>query len=439
MMLNSKRRTMAAMAGVVVGSLALTACGGGDGGGGGGDAGTLTFLVDNSTDTVAQAESLAEAFTEQNPDISVEIETRPGGSEGDNIVKTRLSTGDMTDLFMYNSGSLFQALNPTQTMVPVEDADWVGSLAEDYAQSVTADDQVYGAPWGSFMAGAMLYHRPTYEELDLEVPKTWDQFMENNAAIEEAGKVPVIESFGETWTSQLFVLGNHHNVAAEEPDFAEDYTAGKAKYADTPAAVRGFEYLQEVYEAGYMNEDFASAKLDDGLRMVAEGEGVHYPILSATIASVAANNPDQVDDVGLMAIPGDDESTYGLTVWAPHSVYIPATTEGDKLEAARKFQAFVASPEGCEAFSAAASPTGPYAVEGCDLPEDVPQVVKDMQTYLDEGKTTLALEFLSPVKGPALEQITVEVGSGIRAAQDGAALYDEDAKKQALQLGLEGW
>ena len=62
-----------------------------------------------------------------------------------------------------------------------------------------------------------------------------------------------------------------------------------------------------------------------------------------------------------------------------------------------------------------------------------------MQTYFDEDKQSPALEFLSPVKGPNLEQITVEIGSGIRAATDGAALYDEDVEKQAQQLGLEGW
>ena len=39
----------------------------------------------------------------------------------------------------------------------------------------------------------------------------------------------------------------------------------------------------------------------------------------------------------------------------------------------------------------------------------------------------------------SLEQITVEVGSGIRAPADAAALYDDDVKKQAQQLGLPGW
>lgn len=73
------------------------------------------------------------------------------------------------------------------------------------------------------------------------------------------------------------------------------------------------------------------------------------------------------------------------------------------------------------------------------MPDDVPGMVKDLQAYTDAGNSSPALEFLSPVKGPALEQITVEVGSGIRSAADGAALYDEDVKKQAEQLGLPGW
>ena len=65
--------------------------------------------------------------------------------------------------------------------------------------------------------------------------------------------------------------------------------------------------------------------------------------------------------------------------------------------------------------------------------------VKDIQAYIDAGTSAPALEFLSPVKGPALEQITVAVGSGLNTAEEGAALYDQDVEKQAQQLGLPGW
>ncbi len=123
----------------------------------------------------------------------------------------------------------------------------------------------------------------------------------------------------------------------------------------------------------------------------------------------------------------------------PGGVYVPKTTEGDKLEAVKKFLEFVTTPEGCDIQAETGAPQGPFVVEGCELPDDVPAMVSDQQPYFDEGKTNLALEFLSPIKGPALEQILVAVGSGITPAKEGAAQYDEDVKKQAQQLGLEGW
>jgi len=198
-----------------------------------------------------------------------------------------------------------------------------------------------------------------------------------------------------------------------------------------------FEHLQQVNELGLLNEDFASATYDDGVRMVATGEAAHYPMLTFATGVLLNNHPDNLNDVGSFPIPGDD--TFGLTVWAPAGIYIPNTTEGDKLEAAKGFLDFVVSSEGCDIMTEAAGVNGPHVIEGCELPDDTPQLVKDMQPFFDSGDTALALEFLSPVKGPALEQITVEVGSGIRPAEDGAALYDEDVKKQAQQLGLEGW
>ena len=128
-----------------------------------------------------------------------------------------------------------------------------------------------------------------------------------------------------------------------------------------------------------------------------------------------------------------------MTLWVPSGLYIPNGVEGAKLEAAHAFQAFLASPAGCEAQVGAAPVGGPFAVTTCELPADVLPLVEDVASYVDSAAVTPALEFLSPIKGPALEQITVEVGSGIRDAPAGAELYDEDVEKQAQQLGLEGW
>ena len=78
-------------------------------------------------------------------------------------------------------------------------------------------------------------------------------------------------------------------------------------------------------------------------------------------------------------------------------------------------------------------------IKGSTLPDDVPAAIKDIQPYIDGGNNLPALEFLSPVKGPSLEQITVATGSGLTDPEEAAKQYDQDVAKQAKQLGLPGW
>ena len=424
--------TMAAAAAV-----ALVAC---SAGGGGSDDGNveITLLVQTGGTGPAWGEALIEAFNEEHPEITVTLNSQPGGTEGDNLVKTKLSTGTMEDVFTYNTGSLLQAIDPDQNLVPLGDEEWASTLIEPFVPVVSTENGLYGAPSGTSQAGGILYNIPLYEELGLEVPTSWEEFMANNDAIKAAGKTAIIQTYGDTWTSQLFVLGDFGNVTAQDPDWATEYTAGNRKYVEQPG-LQSFLNQQEAYEGGYFNEDFASALFDDGLRMVSTGEGAHYPILTGGVSTIAQNYADNIDDVGFFPLPAQDAADTRATIWLPNAVYIPSTTEGEELEAAKLLVAFVNSPEGCRLQIELNVPAGPFATSLCELPSDVPQATQDLQTWVDDGLANPALEFVSPIKGPNLENITVQVGSGISTAEEGAALYDEDVIKQAQQLGLEGW
>lgn len=436
---------LAVIAGLATGALALTACAPGSlgttsSGSAAGSAAsvTITYLVDNSDQSVKPAETLVEAFNAANPGITVKLDTRAQGTDGDNVVKTRLATGDMAEVFAYNSGSLMAALDPAKNLVPLTGEPFMANVQDAFKQSVTSGNEVYGAPVGGATGGGILYNKLVYADLGLEVPKTWADFMANNAKIKDAGIDPVIQTYGDTWTSQLFVLADFANVTAIQPDWADKYTANQAKYVDEPA-LTSFKRLEEVHKAGYLNKDFASAKNAQGLQKLVDGTGAHYPMLTFVIGAYSALSDTAAEDIGFFAQPGDDAARYTLTSWSPGGAYIPTTATGDKLEAAKKFVAFIASTEGCDAMTKGLTPSGPYMIEGCTLPEGLPAAVNDLQQFYTDGNVSPALEFLSPIKGPNLEKITVEVGSGITSAVDGARRYDEDVKKQAQQLGLEGW
>ena len=59
---------------------------------------TLSLLVDSNPETLAAFTKLSEVFTAAHPDITFDIETRPGGAEGDNIVKTLLDLANQANV-----------------------------------------------------------------------------------------------------------------------------------------------------------------------------------------------------------------------------------------------------------------------------------------------------------------------------------------------------
>jgi raffinose/stachyose/melibiose transport system substrate-binding protein len=395
-------------------------------------------LTDNSDPSVKTANALAKAFNATNQGVTLNVDTRPQGTDGDNAVKTKLATGDMEDVFFYNSGALLQALDPAKNLVPLGDEPFMKNVDQSWSPVVTQNGKVYGAPLGTAMAGGFLYNVSVYKQLNLSVPTTWDQFMANSAKIKAAGIAPVIQSYGDTWTSQLLVLADYHNVAAQNPNWATLYTQNKEKYVDQPA-LTGFQRLQAVHDAGYLNKDFASLKFEQALNELATGKGAQYPILTFALSTLLTDNPGAAQTIGFFAQPGNNAATNGVTTWYPGALYVPTTTTGSKLDAVKKFITWAMTPAGCQAQTDAVTPTGPYLVKGCTLPSGLPKAVNDLQAYFTAGKASPALEFLSPVKGPNLEKITVEVGSGIVNANEGASEYDQDVTAEAQQLGLPGW
>ncbi|MDU5948360.1 MAG: ABC transporter substrate-binding protein, partial [Paenibacillus macerans] len=178
---------------------------------------TISLLTDNTQEQVSAAKAVIAAFQAKYPYITVEHETRPGGSEGDNLVKTRIATGDLNDVIFYNSGSLLQSLAPEKNFADLTNEPFMAKVMDSYKPTVTVNGKVYGVPAGSTMGGGWFYNKKIYADLGLSVPKTWAQLMDNNEKIKEAGITPVIGSYKDSWTAQLIVLADYYNVQKQDP------------------------------------------------------------------------------------------------------------------------------------------------------------------------------------------------------------------------------
>ncbi|MDC7233199.1 MAG: extracellular solute-binding protein [Spirochaetales bacterium] len=421
---------------VLISSALLFAAGQQDGGGSSADEPVvLSFLIDKDT-SVDGIKAVAEAY-EAKTGVVTEFEVRPGSAEGENLLKTRLATGEMSDLIYFNSGSLLTALNPGRNFVDLTDKPYMDTISPAYKQTVTVDGRIYGIPASSSAAGGILYNKKVYKELGLEVPLTWDDFMKNCQVVKEAGLTAVIGSYKDDWTAQLFLLSDYYYVQQQSPDFAEKFTMNQAKYATDPAALQAFYKYQEVQEKGFMNKDYLATTYDEAQRMLVMGEGAHYPMLTFAFASMTQNYPELVDDVGFFAQPDNTPGLNGATVWLPNSIYL--YKDGEQVDEALAWADFYVSPEGTSVYSKTNKADGPYVIKGVELPSDTPMGILDLMKYFDEDRTAPALEFITPVKAPNSPQICVEIGSGITEPLEAAQKYDRDTEKQAKQLNLPGW
>jgi raffinose/stachyose/melibiose transport system substrate-binding protein len=78
---------------------------------------TLTYLIDDSKNPKDSANAFIDTYKTLHPNVTINVEMGPVCTDGHNLFKKRLASGDITDIFEYNSDSLLQALKPTQTLV----------------------------------------------------------------------------------------------------------------------------------------------------------------------------------------------------------------------------------------------------------------------------------------------------------------------------------
>lgn len=392
----------------------------------------LTLLISGSGEATDGLEAVCKAAKEK-LGINVEIEKVGGGEDLDNIVKTRLASGDMSDILVYNTGSLLSTLNPSEYFYNLNNEEFAKNIDDTFKEAASVEGQLYGIPMGSSQCGAVLYNKEIYKKYNLEVPKTWEQFIANCEVLKNAGETAVIGSFGDSWTTQVPFLADQYNVNALNPYFAQDFEAGRAKYVTDKGGLRSFEKMEALIP--YYNSDYLATSYDDACEMLVEGKGSQWFMLTSSLGNIYSLYGDDVNKIGVFAIPGDDAEKNGITVWTSNGFY--ANKNSEKMDDILRFFNFYVSKEGLDIYSSALLPNGPYSIKGYELPNNCYDAVKQMQTnYFDVGKTALALEFQTSVKGANCASICQELGSGQTTASQAAQKYDQDCEKQAKQLGL---
>lgn len=375
-------------------------------------------------------------FAAQKTGVKVDVEKLPD-EQGVTVIKTRLATNDVPDILLYYTGANMKQIAPDKQFMDLSSEAWKDNIV-DVAKSVcSVDGKLYGSPNNCMSLGGVVYNKKVYSDLGLKIPNTWKELLDNCEKIKAAGKVPFAYTFKENWTAQLLPLVAWYQVEKSNPDAAKLINTNKLHMADIPAYVGAFKQLNELREKGYVNKDYTALSYDNGQKMIANGDAAMYLMGSWIVDTLSASFPDKIGDLGGFALPSEDGNSNGVTVWASQAFYIPKVAKNP--DAAKKWLALWATPEGQAAYYKVQKPNGAPSFKGVDV-SDTYGIVKDFKKYLDDGKGAMALEFQIDLSvSNDFPMICVAAGSGQKTPQQAAKDVDNVLAKSAKDQKLAGW
>jgi len=302
---------------------------------------------------------IIEDFEKENSDIKVKFTNVP---DAGTVLKTRISSGDVPDVInVFPQNADFQEWAKNDIFTDLTGKEYLNNLTEGAAETYAIDDKIYSVPltsnaWGFF------YNVDKFEELGIEIPKTWDDFENLVQTIQNKDETPFAVSLtqADAWT-----LNGYHQLAWATVDGGYDGANDALVHSPKDAIKVGNDDFEAVADEldllnGTGQKNATGATYDDAVAAFAKQEAFIFP--NGTWALPAIQNQNPEFKVGMFAYPGQEEGQE-LTVGAA-DLALSISKDSKNQEAAEKFVEYLTSKEAMQKYyDEDGSPTSVTEVE----------------------------------------------------------------------------
>ena len=266
------------------------------------DGKTTLTLFSNKSENINTYKGLIEEFESENPDINVKFDSPP---EAETVLRTKLIKNDIPDVMLIAGNATYGELGRAGVLEDFSDSDLIDSVQPSYLEMIDRlvgpeKDGVYGLPYAT-NANTVIYNKQKFEELGLQVPKTWDEFISVLEKSKDAGEIPIYFTLKDAWTGMISLNSLGGVLAGEE--FAQQKSSGKTSFVKSYDEVA--DKLLTLTEYGH-DDNFGTA-YGDGNNAFANGEGVMYIQGNWAIPEILKANPDMELGVFPMPVTNDPE------------------------------------------------------------------------------------------------------------------------------------
>lgn len=402
----------------------------------------VTLQVAHSM-TDSNADSFLEQFKLFELKYGCKIEVERLSSDADemeSVLLVRAATGNLPDVWMNSVGAKLEAMSPRENCYDLSGEAWVAErINKDYLSIVTDGENgmVYGIPSQPSNVAGVFYNKKVYEELNLSIPATWEEFLANCQVIKDStDKNPVMSQYSNPSGCQILFLSQYYYVNKENPDFAAQYTKKEIELHESEAYMRGLTKMYDIWEKGYQNDNPLEISWEDAAQAVSEGSSVHIFCRTNIMSTVTTVAPEALEDVGFFPLPDVSADSQGVATWMPASWCVSKNSKN--LELAVKLMEFLTTKEAIDAYCTKTTPTGAFMLNGVELPDTVSSAVKQAQEWASKASTPV-MEYYCNIKGANMATILSMVGTGQYTPQEAIGEIEADNAIDAQQKEIAGW
>ncbi|QGH36800.1 extracellular solute-binding protein [Gracilibacillus salitolerans] len=255
---------------------------------------------------------LVEQFQEDNPDIIVEEEAIPVDGYRQRI-STLAAANELPDVFLTYPGSFTDEFYEGDLIQPItslfdENPEWKEAFLPGALEVYEYDDgEIYTAPVAMSSTSYLFYNKELFDENNVEVPETWDEFMDVIAVFNEQGITPLAMGNQAPWVAQSTTFGAIADRVTGSDWFFDAVAQEDASFTD-PIFVEALEYFKQLVDAGAYQEGANSIDNTQAEQFFAQGNAGMMINGSWTISSLASSGDENIlENIGVTVVPSIEE------------------------------------------------------------------------------------------------------------------------------------
>lgn len=360
-------------------------------------------------------------YKELYPNAVIQWDVTLGSTYFDKL-KAELASNTAADVIFSQNNTLPQFVEAGY-FVDLSDQPWVERLRPGTERATRVNGKVYAATLGMSGSG-IWYNKDLFNELGLEPPKTWADFVAIGDKLIAAGKIPMALGFKDMWTVSMFLTNlANSQLYGIDPKMGRLYYDGE-KTLDGPEMQDVMRKIEALTQQGFFNKTALTIDWPQSAELFTSGQaamitqGAYMP---ETAADNFKNKGHTPFEIGYFQFP-DENGFYNIVVSTGESISVNAKSQ--LQQQAKDLISVILSEDVLAAYDIGNGQLPPFTGMKVDYPN---AAMSDFLDYVDKGHTYYGVNSYIPSSAwSSLQEVVTKIVSG--AKFDPADLKDAQAK-----------